>query len=563
LIRDDTTTNMAKQILFNDEARVAIRKGIDKLSEAVKMTLGPRGRAVVVEKSYGAPQVTFDGVTVAKEIELEDKYENLGAEFIKQAADKTNDNVGDGTTTSVVLAQAMIDEGEKAVREKGFNVIQLAEELKKGSQEIIKKLEAQKEVINDNKKIQEVATLSAKDAEIGKLIAEVMGKVGRDGVVTIEDSNTIGNSYEMVEGMQFDRGYVSQYMVTNQERMEATLEEPYILVTDKKISSINEMLPLLEKIVASGKKDLVIIADEIEGEALATLVVNKLRGIFSVLAVKAPGFGDRRKEMLQDVAIVTGAQFISDDLGKKLENTEIEHLGHASRVVANKDNTTVVGGKGDKKHIDERIAQLKAQIQKTDSDFDKEKLQERLGKLSGGVAVIKVGAPTESAQKELKQRVEDAVAATRAAMEEGIVPGGGIALFNVVDFATSGVKEEYKSVMDAARAILMKAVAAPISAIIENSGESLSGIDELKKQKLESNDRWLGFNAVTNKIEDLKSAGIIDPLKVTKTAFLNAVSVASNYLVIGAAVTTIPEKKNQPGGGGGGMPGMGGMGEDY
>lgn len=553
---------MAKQILFNESARTAVKKGIDKLAEAVRMTLGPRGRAVVIEKGYGAPQVTFDGVTVAKEIELEDKWENLGADFIKQAAEKTNDNVGDGTTTSVVLAHAMIDEGEKMIREKGFNVIQLAEELKKSSNAVLKKLEEQKELINDVKKIEEVATLSAKDGEIGKLIADVMGKIGKEGVVTIEDSNTIGNSYEMVEGMQFDRGYVSQYMVTNQERMESVLEDPYILITDKKVSSIQELLPLLEKVVQSGKKELLIIAEEVEGEALATLVVNKLRGVFNVLAVKAPGFGDRRKEMLQDIAVVTGANFISEDLGKKLENIAIADLGHAHKVIANKDATTIVGGKGDKKDIEARVGQLKAQIKKTDSEFDKEKLQERLGKLSGGVAVIKVGAPTESAQKELKQRVEDAVAATRAAMEEGIVPGGGIALFNVV--STMGdMKSENMSVHDTAQAILRRALEAPLTAIASNSGESPSKvITELRIQKKGS--AWLGFNAMTNKIGDLKEAGIIDPLKVVKTAFTNAISVAANYLTIGAAVSNIPEKKGSMGGGGmsGGM-GMPPMGEDY
>ena len=546
---------MSKQILFNEDARVALKKGIDKLADAVRMTLGPRGRAVVIEKSYGAPQVTFDGVTVAKEIDLKDKYENLGAEFLKQAANKTNDNVGDGTTTSVVLAQAMIDEGEKIIREKGFNVIQLAEELKKASEVIIKKLEDQKELLSDNKKIQEVATLSAKDKSIGELIAKVMEKVGREGVVTIEDSNTIGNSFEIVEGMQFDRGYVSQYMVTNQERMEAELEDPYILVTDRKISSINELLPILEKVVQSGKKELFIIADEVEGEALATLVVNKLRGIFSVLAVKAPGFGDRRKEMLQDIAIVTGAEFISEDLGKKLETVTLENLGHAHKVISNKDATTIVAGKGDKKNIDARAAQIKSQIQKTESDFDKEKLQERLGKLSGGVAVIKVGAPTESAQKELKQRVEDAVSATRAAMEEGIVPGGGIALFNV-DLSASSAPASKLPVVEAALQILKRALEAPLIAIVDNSGESHSKvIQELKAEKQKDKNPWLGFNALMNKIGDLKEAGIVDPLKVTKTAFTNAISVAANYLTIGAAISEIPEKKDNPG-----MPDMSGMG---
>lgn len=535
---------MAKEILFNENARLALKKGIDKLAEAVKMTLGPRGRAVVIEKSFGAPQVTFDGVTVAKEIELEDKYENLGAEFIKQAADKTNDNVGDGTTTAVVLAQAMIDEGEKIIKEKGFNVIQLSEELKKNSEKIIKLLEKQSEPINDNKKIEEVATLSAKDKEIGKLIAEVMEKVGKDGVVTVEDSNTIGNSYEMVEGLQFDRGYVSPYMITDAEKMEAVLEDPYILVTDRKISAINDILPLLEKVVQSGKKELVIIADEIEGEALATLIVNKLRGVFNVLAVKAPGFGDRRKEMLQDIAIVTGAEFISEDLGKKIENVDLDDLGHAHKVIANKDYTTIVGGKGDKKEIENRINQIKALIKKTDSDFDREKLQERLGKLAGGVAVIKVGAPTESAQKELKQRVEDAVSATRAAMEEGIVPGGGIALFNTLKEIQK--IEAHNEVQKAALEILKRALEAPLTAIILNSGETpRSIIENLLTEKNKGDNLWLGFNAISNKIVDLKEAGIIDPLKVTKEAFINAISVASTYLTVGSAIVDLPKKEKE------------------
>ncbi len=539
----------AKQILFNESAREAMKKGIDKLAEAVRMTLGPRGRAAVIEKSYGAPQVTFDGVTVAKEIELADKYENLGAEFIKQAADKTNDKVGDGTSTAVVLAHAMIEEGERAIKEKGFNVIQLAEELKKGSEAVLKALEAQKEEINDNKKIQEVATLSAKDSEIGKLIADVMAKVGKEGVVTIEDSNTIGNAYDLVEGMQFDRGYISPYMISDQEKMEAVLEDPYILVTDKKISAISDFIKLLEEVVQTGKKDLVIIADEIEGEALATLVVNKIRGVFNVLAVKAPGFGDRRKEMLQDIALVAGANFISEDLGKKLENVHVADLGRAHRVIADKDNTTIVGGKGAKKAIEERVAQIKSQIQKTDSEYEKKNLKERVGKLSGGVAVIKVGAPTEAAQKELKQRVEDAVSATRAAMEEGIVPGGGMALFNV-SISSAGAKENEQAVVKASWAILKRALEAPVSAIVANSGEPAKVVEELRSAKSGANSNWTGFNAVTNKIGDLKEAGIIDPLKVTKTAFINAISVAANYLTIGAAITEIPEKKEPPAGGG-------------
>ena len=554
----------AKQILFNESARGAIKKGIDKLADAVRMTLGPRGRAVVIEKSYGAPQVTFDGVTVAKEIELQDKWENLGAEFIKQAADKTNDRVGDGTTTAVVLAHAIIEEGERAIHEKGFNVIQLAEELKKGSEAVVKALEAQKEDVSDNKKLQEVATLSAKDAEIGKLLAEVMSKVGRDGVVTIEDSNTVGNSHEMVEGLQFDRGYISPYMISNQEKMTAELEDPYILVTDKKISSIQDILKLLEKVLATGKKELVLIADEIEGEALAALVVNKLRGVLNVLAVKAPGFGDRRKDMLQDIAVVTGAEFISEELGRKLENTDANHLGHAHRVVADKDNTTIVGGKGNKKAIEDRVAQIRNQIKKTDSDYEKKNLQERVGKLSGGVAVIKVGAPTESAQKELKQRVEDAVAATRAAMEEGIVPGGGIALFNV-NLDLGSKKDSASLVVKAAWEILSRALEAPVSAIVQNSGENAGKVvSDLKTQKANNQsagragNQWLGFNAITNKIGDLKEAGIIDPLKVVKAALTNAVSVASLILTTEAVITDEPEEKENKGGP---VPPMGGM--DY
>jgi chaperonin GroEL len=549
---------MAKQILFNEKAREALKRGIDKLAAAVRTTLGPRGRAVIIEKGYGAPQVTFDGVTVAKEIELEDKYENLGAEFLKQAADKTNDSVGDGTTTAVVIAHAMIEEGERLIREKGFNVIRLADELKRQGEVIVRSLEKQSEAINDEKKIEEVATLSAKDEEIGKLIATVMVKAGRDGVVTVEDSNTVGNAYEIVEGMQFDRGYVSPYMATNAEKMEAVLDDPYILVTDQKISAINDILPLLEKLIQSGKKELVIIAEEIEGEALATLIVNKLRGVFNVLAVKAPGFGDRRKEMLQDIAIVTGADFISEDVGKKLTAADITSLGQAHRVVATKDSTVIVGGKGNKAEIEKRIHQIKNQLEKSESEFDKEKLKERLGKLAGGVAVIRVGAPTESAQKELKQRVEDAVAATRAAMEEGVIPGGGVALFNVyLDKQTESDKELNTPVAQAAATIMNRALLSPLTAIAMNSGESAERvIEEMRDRKEKGKEMWTGFNAITNKISDLKSAGIIDPLKVTKVAFLNALSVAANYLTIGAAITDIPKKDEK-------MPPMGGAGEDY
>lgn len=544
---------MAKDIKFDKEAREAIKKGMDKLAESVRMTLGPRGRSVAIEKSFGAPQVTFDGVTVAKEIELEDKYENLGAQFLKQAADKTADDVGDGTTTSVILAHSMITEGEKLIEDKGFNVIKLAEELKKASKSVLTELEKQKEPTDNNKKIEEVAAISSKDEEIGKLIAEVMEKAGKDGVVTVDDSNAIGNSYEVVEGMQFDRGYISAYMITDQERMEAVLENPYILVTDQKISGINDLLPLLEKVMQGGKKEMVIIADDIEGEALATLVVNKLRGVFNVLAVKAPGFGDRKKEMLQDIAAVTGAELISEDVGKKLETVEVSSLGSAAKVVSDKDNTTIVDGKGDKGEIEKRVSQLKAQLEKTESDFDKEKLQERVGKLSGGVAVIKVGAPTESAQKELKDRVEDAVHATKAAMEEGIVPGGGIALFNSRGFAYENADD--REVGEAARTIVEEAIVSPLQAIVANSGGGERNLRELERAK-EAGDSWTGFNAFTNKVESLKEAGIIDPLKVVRTAFVNAVSVASNYLTLGAAIVDIPKEDNVPPMGGM-PPGMG------
>lgn len=554
---------MAKEIKFDKNARESMKEGIATLAQAVRMTLGPRGRAVVVEKSYGAPQVTLDGVTVAKEIELEDKFANLGADLLKQAADKTNDNVGDGTTTSVVLAHAMIEAGERAVSEQGFDVIHLADELRREGTRVIKALEEQKELISDAKKIEEVATLSSKDREIGKLIATVITKVGKDGVVTIEDSNTINNTYELVEGMQIDKGYISPYMATNADKMEAMYEDVNILITDKKISSIKEILPLLEKLAQAGKKELVIIADDVDGEALTTLLVNRLRGAFSSLAVKSPGYGDRKKEMLEDIAILTGAKVITEDVGLKLESVGLEVLGKARRVIATKDNTTIVGGKGKKGQIEDRVAQLKSQIENTDSSFDKEKLQERLGKLAGGVAVIKVGAPTESAQKELKQRVEDAVSATRAAMEEGIVPGGGVALFNVALLvrAESRSPAHSRPVRVAAEDIVRDALESPLRAIVSNSGELPDSVVERliaakdasgKKEKM----WWEGFNAETKEIEDLKKAGIIDPLKVTKTAFQNAISVAATYLTIGAAITEIPKKEEPK------MPGgMGGM--DY
>ncbi|MEK7163006.1 MAG: chaperonin GroEL [Patescibacteria group bacterium] len=545
---------MAKQILFNEKARIALKKGVDKLADAVKITLGPKGRAVVLEKGYGAPTITYDGVTIAKEIELEDKVENMGAQLIKEVASKTNDVAGDGTTTATLLAQILISEGLKNATS-GIDVIGMRDGMTKAYEAVLKYLKDSSKKITTKEEIAQVAKISARDEEIGNLIADVIDKVGKDGVVTVEESQTIGISKEMVEGLQFDRGYVSPYMMTNPERMEAVLEEPYILVTDKKISSINELLPLLEKLVKAGKKELVIIAEDIDGEALATLVVNKLRGIFSALAIKAPGFGDRRKEMLEDIAIITGADFISEDVGKKLENVDIDSLGQAHRVVSNKDNTTIVGGKGLKEEIAKRVAQIKVQIHKNESEFDKEKLQERLGKLSGGVAVIKVGAATEVEQKERKYRVEDAVNATKAAIEEGIVPGGGVALVRASDAVKELIekfsKEQLTEIVGAK--IVLEALYSPLKQIAENAGYNGAVVlDKILNQKDD-----YGFNALTGKYEHLIKAGIIDPTKVTRSALENAVSIASMFLITEAVVADLPEKKEK------GMPGGGMMGEEY
>lgn len=520
---------MKKNIKFNEDARLAIKRGIDILAKAVRMTLGPRGRAVIIESEYGTPQVTFDGVTVAKAVQLPDPYENQGAELIKQAADKTNDRVGDGTTTATVLAHAMIDEGEKVLLDSNLGVIKLVEELNELGAKVILDLEEQRIEITDSQKIKEVATLSSKDATIGELVATVMQKIGKDGVVSLEDSNTTGSSFEIVEGMQLDRGYVSPFMMTNPARLEAVVEEPYILVTDKKVSSNQEILPLLEKLLKSGSKNLVVVADEVSGEALQTFVMNKLRGVVNVLAITAPGFGNNRREVLGDAAILTGATFISDEVGILLEDVKLEHLGRARRVVSNKDYSVIVGGEGKENQIADRVAQLKIQIERTESDFDKERFQQRLGKLLGGVAVIKVGAPTESAQQELKQRFEDSIAATKAAMEEGIVPGGGKALWN------TGHLFEGMEITPALR-IIRKAIFAPLTAIAENSG-----ID-WESQTLDAG--WVGLNALTGAIEDLQLAGIVDPLKVVKTAFQNALSVATNYLMAGAVMVNIKEEKN-------------------
>jgi len=545
---------MAKQIISGVTARESIKKGVDLLANAVKITLGPRGRNVVLDKGFGAPVVTNDGVTIAKEIELKDKFENIGAELVKEAASKTNDVAGDGTTTAVVLAQAMIAEGinlinsgaNPMVLKRGMDkaVAKVSEILKKNSKPVTKE------------KIKDVAVISANDEEMGALIAEVIGKVGREGVVTVEEAQTLGVSYELVEGLQFDRGYVSAYMVTDTERMEAGLEKPYILITDKKISSLAEIMPLLEKVVKSGSKNLVIIADEIEGEALATLVVNKLRGVFNVLAVKAPGFGDRRKELLEDIAVVVNGDVISEDKGMKLENVELNSLGEAKRVVASKDNTTIVGGGGAKSEIERRIKQIKTQLEKTESEFDREKLQERLAKLSGGVAVIKVGAATETEMKEKKFRIEDAVSATKAAIEEGIVSGGGVALFeaakeikNLKNLAgASEFGDEAKGV-----GLVLNALESPMRVIAKNSNKD----DNEVIQMVSKGEKGIGFNAITGEYSDLIKDGIIDPLKVTRTALQNAASIASMLLTSETLVADLPEKNNPPTGG---MPGMGDMG---
>ncbi len=550
---------MAKQILYKTDAREALKRGVDKVANAVKVTLGPKGRNVVLDRGFGSPTITKDGVTVAKDIELKDKFENLGAELLKEVASKTNDIAGDGTTTATILAQAIVAEGFSAVNS-GANPLVLKRGMDKATEWVINHLTANaKKVTVAN--LKEVASISANDPELGKLIADVFKQVGKNGVVTVEESQSSEMTMELVEGMQFDRGYASHYMVTNAERMEAVYEDPMILITDKKISSIQDIVPLLEKVTKAGKRDLVIIADDVEGDAMATLVVNKLRGNFHALAVKAPGFGDRKKEMLDDIAVVTGGQVISEERGLKLENVELDMLGHARKVVANKESTTIVDGKGKKADIDKRAAQLKVQLEKSTSSFDKEKLQERLAKLTGGVAVIKVGALTETEMKEKKYRIDDAVSATRAALEEGIVSGGGIALFEAAKELNVRSIKGISTYGDEAKGLsVVKAVLErPLRSIAENSGKEANEVIE-KVAKLETG--W-GFDASTGEYVNMLDAGIIDPLKVVKTALINAVSVASLVLTTEAVVTDIPE--NPPTGGqqpmGGGM--SGGMGGDF
>ena len=540
---------MAKQILFEEKARQAVKRGIDQLASVVKITLGPKGRNVALAKSFGGPQITNDGVTIAKEIELEDKFENMGAELVKEVASKTNDAVGDGTTTSVILTQALIHEGLKYATA-GVNVIGLRRALEEGRNEVVKALRAMSKPVKKKDEVAQVATISADSEELGKIIAEAMEKVGKDGAVTVEESQGTGIEKEVVEGMQFDHGYVSPYMVTNAERMEAIIDDPYILITDKKISPIQDILPVLEKVVKTGKKELVIIAEDVEGDALATLVVNRLRGGFNALAVKAPGFGDRRKEMLEDIAVVTGGKVISEEIGLKLENAELSMLGHARRVVADKDNTTLVDGKGNKSDIEKRVKQIKAQIEKTTSDYDKEKLQERVAKLAGGVAVIRVGAATETEMKYIKLKIEDAVAATKAALAEGIVPGGGVALFKTAMLLEEkfNQKEETKSSEErAAYSILRNALEEPLAQIAANAGKRAGEVTTKLKEKYSSDPKsHAGYDALNDRIvDDMIKAGIVDPVKVTRSALENAISIAAMFLTTEAAVAELPKKEEK------------------
>jgi chaperonin GroEL len=538
---------MAKQIIFDEEVRHALKKGIDALADAVRVTLGPRGHCVALDKKWGAPSVLDDGVTIAKEIELPDPFENMGVQLVKEAATKTNDACGDGTTTSTLLAHALITNGFKNVAA-GAEPMSLKIGIEMATEAIIKELKEKSNEVKGKEQIAQVATITAVDQKIGDLIAEVMEKVGKDGVITVEESKGLEYETEFVEGMQFDRGYISPYLVTNSEKMETEIEDPYILITDKKISAVSDFLPALEKILQMSK-NLLIIAEDIDGEALATLVVNKLRGTLNVLAVKAPGFGDRRKAMLEDIAVLTGGVVISEEIGRKLDSVTVEDLGRARRVTADKDNTTIVEGKGDEDAITARIKQIKAQIEETTSDFDREKLQERQAKLVGGVAVIKVGAATEVELKERKHRVEDALSATRAAVEEGILPGGGVALLNALPVLDKlDVSGDIATGVD----IIRKAVEEPIRAIANNAGKDGSVIvDAVKKSK-----PGVGYDAAADEFGDMVKKGVIDPTKVVRSALQNASSIAAMVLITESLVTDIPEKEKAPAM----PPDMGGMG---
>jgi chaperonin GroEL len=545
---------MPKQLIFSEEARRSLKRGVDKLADAVSTTLGPKGRNVALDKKFGAPTVTHDGVTVAKEIELEDPYENMGAQLLKEAATKTNDIAGDGTTTATVLAQAVVNEGLKNVAA-GANPMLLKRGIEAATERIAKAIRDMAVDINTKEEIASVAAISAQDQEIGNLIAEVMDKVGKDGVITVEESKGLEFETEYVEGMQFDRGYISLYFVTNPEGMEAVINEPYILINEKKISAAQDIVPILEKLVQIGKRELVIIAEDVDGEALATLVLNKLRGMLNVLAVKAPGFGDRRKAMLGDIAVLTGGTVISEEIGRKLETVTLNDLGRAGKVVSTKDDTTIVDGAGDEKAIKARIAEIKAEIDNSTSDYDREKLQERLAKLSGGVAVIRVGAATEVELKEKKHRVEDALSATRAAVEEGIVPGGGVALINAIQ-----TLDKVKLDMDDANTgvqILRRALEAPMRKIAINAGQDGAVIIEsVRRAQAEKKNKNIGYDVISGQFVDMLEAGIIDPAKVTRGALENATSIASMILTTEALITDIKEEEKAPA-----MPPGGGM--DY
>ncbi len=537
---------MAKQIVFREEARRALEKGVNDLANALRITLGPKGRNVVLDKKFGSPSITNDGVTIAREIELEDPLENMGAQLVKEVATKTNDVAGDGTTTASLLAQAMIREGMKNVAA-GANPMLIKKGIQRAVEVAVDELKKISHPIESKDAIAQVASISANDEEIGNLIAEAMEKVGNDGVITVEEWQGIGTNLRVVEGMQFDRGYISPYFATNTEKMEASLEDAYILITDKKIAAVNDILPILEKVIQTGKP-LLIIAEDVEGEALATLVVNKLRGTLNCVAVKAPGFGDRRKANLEDIAILTGGQVVSEEVGIKLENATLEMLGQARQITVGKENTTIVEGKGSREAIQNRIAQIRKLWEETDSEYDREKQQERLAKLAGGVAVIEVGAATETEMKEKKLRIEDALAATRAAVEEGIVAGGGTALVNIIP----AVKAlELEGDEDTGRNIVAKALEEPLRQIAFNSGAEGSIVVE----KVKASDKNVGYNALTGEYEDLFKAGIVDPAKVTRSALQNAASIASMLLTTEVLVSDIPEEKdNQAFKGGGGMP---------
>jgi chaperonin GroEL len=548
---------MAKQLVFAEDARRKLKKGIDVVATAVSTTLGPKGRNVALDKKFGAPTITHDGVTVAKEIELEDPYENMGAQLLKEAATKTNDIAGDGTTTATVLAQNIVHEGLKNVAA-GANPMLLKQGIEAGTSALAERIRSMAISIDSKEEIASVASISAQDPEIGNLIAQVMDKVGKDGVITVEESRGLEFETEYVEGMQFDRGYISPYFVTDADTMEAVIEDAYLLIHDKKISSAQDIVPVLEKLIQVGKKNLVIIAEDVDGEALATLVLNKLRGMINALAVKAPGFGDRRKAMLQDIATLTGGQVITEEMGRKLESVQLSDLGRAAKVVSTKDDTTVVDGQGEDTQIKARVEQIKVEIDRSTSDYDREKLQERLAKLAGGVAVIRVGAATETELKEKKHRVEDALSATRAAVEEGIVPGGGVALIN----ALSALDDVKVAEGDATTGvgILQRALSAPMRKIAANAGQNGDVIiQNVRRAQEEAGDSNIGYNVMTGEYVNMIKAGIIDPAKVTRGALENAASIASMILTTEALITDIPEDDKPDPMAGGGMPG-GGMG---